>query len=256
MTSNKKNRKKGLARWHSRIGMLSCLFVVVLAISGLLINHAHDLKLDKRVVSHSLLLSLYGVQKPALYGVQLEGRWLLWLGNELFYNNEQLVECSGAFVGAITLPNYWVAACENNLLVFSYEQELVESVGSAVGVHFPLTQIGACQGLLCFQSRGDVFQMNIETLALTKFTEQEGHFLQWSAPVSPPADITSEFNKKLAGQITPVSDITWERVLLDIHAGRFFGPLGPWIMDGVALLFLALAVSGFLVWRKKHRAHH
>lgn len=243
--SRKKSTNKFLGRWHSRIGILSAVFVLLLALTGLVINHAHDLGLDKKPVQNSSILALYGVKLPPLRGVLVEKHWLIWQGRDLYLGGEQLVECNGAFVGAITLPNYWVAACERDLFVFTYEQELLERVGQAVGMTYPLAQIGACEALLCYQVGKKIFQMDIETLQIKPFAGAEGHALQWSAPDTPPAAEAAKVRKQTHG-----GDLTWERVVLDLHAGRFFGRFGPWIMDAVAVLFIFLAVSGLVIWSR------
>lgn len=242
----KKSSKKHLNRWHARLGIISCFFVLLLSITGLLINHAHDLKLDSQPLRSSLLLSLYGVKLPALQGVQVEGKWLVWQGAELYFNGEQLIECKGVFVGAVTLPNYWVAACEADLLVFTYEQELIERVAHSAGINYPISQIGACEGLLCYQSEKIIYQLDIETLVIEKFRGHEGRELQWSSPSKPPKSEAVKVRKHFNG-----GDLTWERVLLDIHAGRFMGRMGPWFMDGVALLFIILSLTGLIVWLKR-----
>lgn len=246
--SRKKSTKKFLGRWHSRLGVFSAIFVLVSALSGLLINHSHDLGLDKKPVQNSSVLALYGIKLPPLKGVLVENNWLIWQGRDLYLGGEQLVECNGAFVGAITLPNYWVAACERDLFVFTYEQELLERVGQAGGLTYPLAQIGACEALLCYQVGKKIFQMNIETLQIQPFSGSEGHALQWSAPAAPPAAEAAKVRKQKHG-----GDLTWERVMLDIHAGRFFGRFGPWIMDAVAIMFIFLALSGVVMWLK-HKA--
>jgi len=46
----------------------------------------------------------------------------------------------------------------------------------------------------------------------------------------------------------PTDIVTIDRVLLDIHTGRFMGAIGPYVMDGIALLFLVLVFSGFYMW--------
>lgn len=245
--SRKKSTKKFLSRWHGRLGVLSCVFILVLALTGVLINHAHELKLDQLSIRNSLLLKLYGVKLPPLKAVQIEGKWLVWQGSELYLDGEQLLECKGAFIGAITLPNYWIAACERDLLVFTYEQELIERVSQAAGIRYPVTQIGACEALLCYQAGKQVYQMNIETLEIATFAGREGHALQWSAPVTPPKEVAAQVRKHFNA-----GELTWERVLLDIHAGRFFGRFGPWIMDLVAILFMVLAVSGVVMWTKRN----
>jgi hypothetical protein len=47
MTLDRARRKQLFARWHRRIGITVAIWLVVLAVSGLLINHAHDWKLDQ-----------------------------------------------------------------------------------------------------------------------------------------------------------------------------------------------------------------
>ena len=50
-----------LYRWHRRIGMIAVLFVVVLSITGILLNHNAQLDLNKTKVTSSWLLALYGM---------------------------------------------------------------------------------------------------------------------------------------------------------------------------------------------------
>jgi uncharacterized iron-regulated membrane protein len=46
--------------------------------------------------------------------------------------------------------------------------------------------------------------------------------------------------------------ITWERMLLDLHAGRFLGPLlAKAFTDLMGALLLLLALSGFWLWWMK-----
>ena len=48
-------------------------------------------------------------------------------------------------------------------------------------------------------------------------------------------------------------EVNWERVLLDLHSGRLFGPWGVRLVDAMALLFAVLAVSGLIIsWRRRH----
>jgi uncharacterized iron-regulated membrane protein len=44
-----------------------------------------------------------------------------------------------------------------------------------------------------------------------------------------------------------------ERLLLDLHSGRFFGSAGPWIMDAAAVLLVLLALSGTWIWLRRKR---
>ena len=45
-----------------------------------------------------------------------------------------------------------------------------------------------------------------------------------------------------------VKDLTWERFILDVHAGRWFGGWGWVLMDLGGLLLLLLAISGVVMY--------
>lgn len=240
---NQKKRRNTLAKWHSRLGVPGGIFVLLLTVTGVLINHSHHLSLDSKSVRNQTLLSWYGLKLPPVQAVQIENHWLASQGRDLYFDGEQLVECAGDFVGGITLPNYWVAACSRDMLVFSYEQELIEKVGGSAGLVYPIQQIGACEALLCYKAGGQIYQLDIETLEIKKFTGNEGRLLQWSAPEAPPRSVVEALRAQAHG-----GEITWERVLLDLHSGRFLGKLGPLVMDLIALSFLLIVFSGFYMW--------
>ena len=47
------------------------------------------------------------------------------------------------------------------------------------------------------------------------------------------------------------SSVTWERLLLDLHAARFLGPAARWFNDLMGGLILVLAASGAWLYRAK-----
>ena len=42
--------------------------------------------------------------------------------------------------------------------------------------------------------------------------------------------------------------LSLQRLLLDMHSGRFFGSKGVWVYDLLALLVFLLAGSGLVLW--------
>ena len=63
--------------------------------------------------------------------------------------------------------------------------------------------------------------------------------IAWARPSALPADL----GRALAQAQQPTGPSA-ERLLLDLHSGRFLGPLGPWLMDAAALGLLLLAATG------------
>ncbi len=61
-------RNSALLRWHRHIGLVAAALVVVLALSGVALNHSDVLELDQRAVTTPLLLEWYDINTG--------GRWL------------------------------------------------------------------------------------------------------------------------------------------------------------------------------------
>jgi hypothetical protein len=45
--------------------------------------------------------------------------------------------------------------------------------------------------------------------------------------------------------------LSFERMLLDLHSGRFFGGFGIYFIDLAALCLISLALNGAWMWLKK-----
>ncbi len=236
--------RKTLNKWHGRLGLLASLFVLLLSITGVLINHAHNLKLDKSSVSQAWILNLYHLEAPKIKASAVRNAWIVWQNNELYYNDQQLSQCGGDFRGAIALENHWIAACEFDLLIFSYEQELLERISQYINLQYPIDMLGNCGGSLCYQSMEKIYQVDMDSLENKKVNASLAKPI-WSKIELPPSKVLRDVQSQFVG------DITWERVILDIHAGRFLGKIGPYFMDFIALLFIVLATSGLWVWAKR-----
>lgn len=55
--------------------------------------------------------------------------------------------------------------------------------------------------------------------------------------------------ERLAPNLAP-DVLNWERVLLDVHAGRLFGIGGTVLNDLAALALVYLLISGLITWRR------
>jgi hypothetical protein len=69
---NQKLRRQGIKNqilralrpWHRRLGLLSALFMLLLALTGVAINHSQDFNLDIAQVKQGWLLDYYGITAP------------------------------------------------------------------------------------------------------------------------------------------------------------------------------------------------
>jgi uncharacterized iron-regulated membrane protein len=51
------------------------------------------------------------------------------------------------------------------------------------------------------------------------------------------------------------SGLTLERILLDLHTGRLFGPAGVALINIASILLLVLIFSGIVLWISRARAN-
>ncbi|WP_240946043.1 PepSY domain-containing protein [Pseudomaricurvus alkylphenolicus] len=230
-------------RWHKRAGLAAALIVLLVAITGIALNHTSELQLGKASVRQAWLLEHYGVELPSLRSYKVNGHWLSGDdSNYLYMDAHQVAYCNGRLVGGALNEGLLVAACEQELLLLTDDGEVVERLGATYGLPVPLSAIGTCGESLCVQSGQSWLQADFQQLVWTPLAAQQ--LLPQPGAESPlPADIRARLLSEQIG-----SPLSWERVLLDLHSGRIFGTGGVLIVDAAAILLVFLAFSGFWLW--------
>lgn len=231
--------KRILMQWHRRLGISSAAMVVLLCITGILLNHSDDWHLGQKPIRASWLLSLYGIETPTLLAYTLGNTRAEQIGQQLSINGTPVATCDGILVGSEQIADFYIFACTNELLLTTLEGILVERVSAVYGLPVPILTMTTCQQKICLNTPNGAFSTTAELTAFTKTQET------FTAPTQAkiPADIQETLLASYAG-----NDITWARLIQDIHAGRFFGRLGPGLMDVFALSFFLLAASGIALW--------
>lgn len=227
-------------KWHRWGGLLAALPVVVLVITGLLLNHLDSLELSDRRLP-PVLAGWYGVEldmevrmssvtEPPLYHA----------GDRLFLGEAPLAACPRPWHGAVSLGRLVVTGCDDALLLLSPSGELLEHLGAAWGL--PAFQtLGAYQGQAVLGTADGAMLLDAEQLSTRPLPDGA----EWRAAARQPAP--AEVAGRLRGHAVP-AEINWERLLLDLHSGRLGGTVGILIIDLAALLMLALALTGLVIW--------
>ncbi|MFP5441426.1 MAG: PepSY-associated TM helix domain-containing protein [Gammaproteobacteria bacterium] len=201
-----------LRRWHRRLGIVSAAFVIVLAATGLLLNHTQELGLDDIPLENRLLRALYGVPAVA---------------------PEFPLSCPRpvTVVAAIDAP-LQLAACDDRIALLTADNEIVDQLDTARGLPGGITAIASDRDGFLLQRGAMAFRLDNDNFTVTPLAIA-------------PADVAWR-SGAAAG-----TDIHWERVLLDLHSGRLFGTAGVIIVDVAALLFVVLAISGIVMFRRR-----
>ena len=236
---------KTLFSWHRYMGLTVALFVIVVASTGILLNHTEDFELDESYIQNDWLLKLYNIKSPdEISAYNVMDSWVSQVHDQVYLNERRIEQLQTPLVGVVKVADYIVIATTESLIIMTMDGERVENVGSAHGLPTPIDQLGVSQDeqLVVFTTQGR-YRADIDELDWTDYSSAS---IKWSTKKSLPNELYSDIVQLYRGQ-----DINVERVLLDIHSGRILPKLGIYIMDGAAILMMLLAISGVWVWYLK-----
>lgn len=228
-----------LRPWHRRIGILSTLLVLFMALTGVLINHSNHLSLDSAHVRQAWLLDYYGIKAPRdLVLYQASPRHLMAAGSQVWLDDKLILEAKASVRGVVNYRQMLVAADTDHLYLMSQEGELLETQDITTGLPGQILAIGQ-NGQLWLETRDGTF-ISDEDL------------IEWSqamplAPIPWAKGVVDGDTQTIIHDVR-ASRLNWERVLLDLHSGRFFGALGPYLMDLVALGLIIMSLTGVYIW--------
>ncbi len=241
-------RKRVILAWHRWMGLISALFLVVLSITGLALNHTERLGLDTIQIKNSFILSRYGMTGGSDIKAYRIHKFdtLAHLNGQLFYNGKPLTS-SEAPLGIIQGDPITVVATATQLIYLSGDGELIETVHHSQLPYSKLIAVGRSIDdrpiLVAEEGRWspdalwlefDVYQAgySVDPLKQAKLSEDEiGAILE-----------------AFQG-----GGVSLYRVMLDLHAGRLFGWGGRTLMDLTAVAILLLVTSGIVGWLRKSR---
>lgn len=243
---------RSLYVWHRYIGLSAALFVILLAATGLALNHTGSLRLDSRHIQSELLLDWYGIHAPNdLSSYSADSVYFTEVNERIYRGTERRDELSAPLVGAIARQDFIIVASSDTLTLLSQDGELIESLGSAAGVPADIQYIGTTtDGAIALKAADDYYLTDERFLAWNKTDPVEA---TWSTPLDTPPELIPMLQKAYRGD-----GLTLERILLDVHSGRILGNAGVLLVDAAAFLFMLLAISGIWLWSRRRasaRAH-
>jgi len=233
--------------WHRRLGLCAASFVALLVVTGVLLNHTDTYQLDSRYIRSGWLLDVYNARPPAEPLSFRAGRhWVSRVGARLFIDDRLLAERAETLLGAVAINEGIAVAAGDRLLVLGYDGELLERLGAAEGVPAAVEAIGSTsEGRLVIRAANGDYEVDINTL---QWRRAAALTVLWSKPQVAEGALRADLVAAYRG-----SGLSLERVMLDLHSGRIFGPYGIYVVDGAAVVFLVLACTGSWLWWRQQR---
>lgn len=238
-----------LREWHKRAGLGAFLFMGWLGVSGVALNQSASWGLDAMRVDWRWLMTVYGLhaQSPET-GFSADGHWLAVQGEHAVMDGRLLNFAVKPPLGLAAGG----AAGHRCLLLASYDGVLLLSPG---GERIDELQAGLTLPVKAIARIG----VSQDTAGLAVIEDQKLYGSSdgenWKPlPASTRVNWSQSFplSHEQRGQFENFArpSVAAEQVLIDLHSGRLFGRLGPWVINAVGIAALWLAISGvWMMWR-------
>lgn len=244
----KKRPASAARRLHRSIGVFAAIFVLFMVLSGIVINHSNALGLDRQQVSQPLLLDWYGLGGPqTIRSFKTGNDWLSFAGSQLFLNDKYVATIPTG-IGAVSNGKLLVAAGSDELLLLDLDGTLIERLPWDPVSTAPIESVGLGENdSVIVKSAGQLWLADADFLNWNRMGETLTT-PQWSVSAPAPESLQQEIAHAYRGD-----GLNLERVLLDLHSGRIFGPVGIFVYDLLALCLGFLSISGFVLWFRSRR---
>jgi hypothetical protein len=231
-------------RTHRVIGVSALFFLLILALSGLILNHADGLGLS-RYAAGPLVLRLYGVELPPVDSAFEAGDILFATSSGTLYaDGVELAGATGNLVGAVAVEDGLIAATGGEFFVLTSDAALIERFAPQTAG--ALTGIGSDGKRVLTMLQNELFELDTLSMSLSSADSIRPDTVTWSQAATPGAEQVEQIGRTALGQA-----LNWERVLLDVHSGRILPTLGRFIADLAALCLIYLCISGAVLWTRR-----
>ena len=235
--------------WHRYLGLGLAVFIVVLAGTGLALNHSHALGLDARYAQSKWLLDRYGIAAPRdITSFEAGGHWISQVEDAVFFDDRELTREHSRLVGAVGLEGAIAAAFGDRILLLTTDGAVIESVTDVLGAPIAVEDLGLLEGprrLILHTASGD-FTADPDLIEWRQVAA--GPPVQWSRRATAPAALSDDIIGRYRGSI-----LSYEGILLDVHSGRILGSWGVYVVDAAAGLLVLLALLGIWTWAARRR---
>ncbi|VAW58027.1 hypothetical protein MNBD_GAMMA11-2473 [hydrothermal vent metagenome] len=233
--------------WHRRLGLLLVAFIIMLAVTGIMLNHTDDLQLSHHRVNNALVLSLYEInpgQPPISYRTKQHviSQW----DHQIYFDNRKLLNDSQQLRGVINTADIIIAVLSQDVLLLSPEGQLIDryAMDHTLEKQTEIEHIGLFQNQVIIKMMDQSLWQADEDIINWQVTGLK--HIEWAAPVQLSSALEEQLLKQYRGEGLPL-----ERIVLDIHSGRIFGIIGVYLMDIAALIMIFLSLSGLWMWWKR-----
>lgn len=241
-------RKRWSRRIHRWSGLILLVPILIASLTGLILNHTVDLDLSNRHVSANWIQARYGMAlegEPTAFGLEGKAHAAEWDG-KIFFGNK-LIDDESRLVGAVPLRDGTAVVTTGAVHYFGLDGELIETLGSVTLPSGEISRAGRTENLeLTLETGEGIFKSDANLLEFSDASAANAS--AWSEKIVPEESQKQLWKTAFSGEGIPM-----DRVILDIHSGRFFGNVGKWIYDLTVIGVVILSITGFVLFLRTRK---
>jgi hypothetical protein len=240
----RRQRLRLLRLLHRYGGLSAALLVIVISLTGLLLNHTERLGLANMRVQSTWLLNWYGIKPPLMQTYALNDIYVSHAGQRLYLNSTRLNGNFSRLCGAARIGDLVIISVDARLVLLETDGTLVEVLDTVHGIPGNICQIGVYNQQLVVDTGAGQWRAD-STLSQWEEFQADRMRVDWTATRDLPVKLRAALLEDQRGD-----GLSLEQVILDIHSGQIIGMAGPWLSDAFAIVFILLALSGVWMWFK------
>lgn len=253
--AGKKNMSMFLRQWHQRGGLFAFLFMGWLGISGFLLNQSASWGLDAIRVGSQTLMAMYGLHPEVPESGYRQGdHWLATTTENTVVSgkvlNAHIPSPLGFTVVEIDDRETLFVATKDKVTVLDAEGHVIDELSDY------LLPVGAVSALGTWPAEGGE-TAKVVVKGEQSYTSSDG--IAW-LPLHDDSEVLwsqqEPLSSEIKTQVEPFArpTVALEQVLIDLHSGRLFGKVGPWVINTVGVICVWLSISGvWMMWRANKR---
>ncbi|WP_154224079.1 PepSY domain-containing protein [Marinicella rhabdoformis] len=226
-----------LRKIHRWVGLLSALWLLQLATTGLLLQHADDFGLSHRYVSSATVLQWFDYGKNQTAWEVNEEK--LYQIDDQIIMSENKAELTAQIISVVKDNEQWLVATKNSITWLNPQAEIINQIDDFDGLPTPIKNINILKGKLNVMTEKGSFSQN-----------EQGEFLQHMYPAIESETPSRPLTSKESSEIIPLAfenKLSYDKVIYAIHSGlKGIPPLNTF--SALALIYLSL--SGIYLFLK------
>lgn len=225
--------------------MLAAIPLVWVLITGFLLNHSEDFGLEEKRITSSLVLKFYGMTpkgEPVVY--QASTVDLVHWDGVNFLNNKT-IDLTGEPLGVASVNGDIVVASPDSVSIFDQSGLLLETLDELSLPSLPLFGVGEAEGEVALKNQESWWRPDQDWLEFSKTKTAEMSVAS--------TDRVSDEQRALLTAAWSGGGLPASRVILDLHAGHFFGDAAKYFYDLVTVCTLWLIGTGVVLQYRTSR---